>query len=154
LILPPKLGRRLKHDGNENLIRRSARRRFRDRELIILTFRPLQNGLAVLIRGAHFRICADGTLRGPDNTIAARYLNGFWYLGRGRHASVECAGPVYLRVTNRRGQRECIGPFTSVRMADGAIFSTQSCLGAHMLRAESGTEPVDLWREVSLISTL
>ncbi len=122
--------------------------------MITLTFRPLQNGLAVLVRGAHFRICADGTLRGPDNTIAARYQDGYWHLGRGRHRSFECAGPVYLRITNSRGQRECIGPFPSVTTADGSIYSPESCLGAHAARAQSATELPDLWREVALLTTI
>jgi hypothetical protein len=120
---------------------------------MILSFRPLQSGSAVLVRGAHFRICADGTLRGPDNTTAARYLDGLWHLGQRRHISFECAGPVYLRVTNNRGRREFIGPYASIRAADGAIFTQDSCLGVHVARAQFGAELVELWHEVSLLSS-
>jgi hypothetical protein len=108
----------------------------------------------VRLRGAHFRICADGTLRGPDNTVAARYRDRLWYLGNSRHGSFECAGPVYLRATSRNGRRDYLGPFTSLRTGDGAIFGPESCLGVHALRAESDSETVDVWREVSLLTSL
>jgi hypothetical protein len=121
---------------------------------MILSFRPLQDGSAVVVRGAHFRICADGTLRGPDNTIAARYLDRLWHLGQRRHISFDCAGLVYLRVTNQRGQRECIGPYASIKAADGAIFSQDNCLGAHAVRAEFGSETVERWWEVSFLTSM
>ena len=35
-------------------------------------------------------------------------------------------------VTNNHGRRECIGPFAPLRVADGAIFTHDSCLGAHV----------------------
>jgi hypothetical protein len=121
--------------------------------LIILSFRPLQSGSVVLVRGAHFRICSDGTLRGPDNTTAARYVDGLWHLGQRRHISFECNGLIYLRVTNNRGRRECIGPYPSIRAADGAIFTHDSCLGVHIVRTQLGTEMLELWREVSLLTS-
>jgi hypothetical protein len=120
--------------------------------LIILSFRPLQDGSAIVVRGAHFRICADGTLRGPDNTIAARYLDGLWYLGHKRHTSFECTGPIHLRVTNKYGRRERIGPYDSVRTANGAIFSGTNLLGVHAVRDEPGSELIDVWQEVSFLT--
>jgi hypothetical protein len=122
--------------------------------LIFLNFRPLQSGSAVVVRGAHFRICADGTLRGPDNTIAARYLERLWHLGQKRYLSFECGGALYLRVTNRRGQRECIGPYATLRAADGAIFTQDSCLGVHAVRTELGSDTVDLWREIAFLTSI
>ncbi len=95
----------------------------------------------------------DGTLRGPDNTVAARYVDGLWYLGNRRHISFECAGPIYLRITGRNGQRECIGPFASIRTAAGAIFAQDSCLGVHAVRSEPGSQMVDVWQEVSLLTS-
>jgi hypothetical protein len=120
--------------------------------LITLSFRPLQSGSAIQVRGAHFRICADGTLRGPDNTIAARYLDGLWYLGHKRHVSFDCAGPIHLRVTNKYGRRERIGPYDSIRTGNGAIFTGDSCLGVHAVRDEPGSELVDVWQEVSFLT--
>jgi hypothetical protein len=107
----------------------------------------------VLVRGTHFRICSDGTLRGPDNTPAARYFDGLWHLGQRRHLSFECAGPVYLRVTNNEGRRECIGPYTSIRATDGAIFGPDSCLGVHAVRAQVGAEMVEVWQEVAFLTS-
>ena len=120
--------------------------------MIILSFRPLKNGSAILVRGAHFRICADGTLRGPDNTIAARYLDSLWYLGHKQHGSFDCTGPVLLRVTNRNGQRECIGPYESIRAANGTICTEIGCLGAHAVRDEHGSAMLDVWQEVSFLT--
>jgi len=120
--------------------------------LIILNFRPLKNGSAVLVRGTHFRICSDGTLRGPDNSTTARYFDGLWHLGERRYISFECDGPVYLRVTNNHGQRECIGPYASIKASDGAIFAQDSCLGVHMVRAQFGAETVVTWQEVSFLT--
>jgi hypothetical protein len=107
----------------------------------------------VLVRGAYFRICSDGTLRGPDNTIAARYSDGLWHLGQKRHVSFECTGPVYLRVTNGHGRRECMGPYASIRAADGAIFTQDNCLGAHAVRAQIGTETVTMWNEIAFVTS-
>ena len=121
--------------------------------MIILSFHPLQSGPAVLVRGAHFRICSDGTLRGPDNTTAARYVDGLWYLGQRRHVWFECAGPIYLRVTHALSRREYIGPYASIRAADGAIFSQSSCLGAHVVRAHSGSDVFETWQEVSFVTS-
>ena len=105
------------------------------------------------VRGTHFRICPDGTLRGPDNTTAAHYLDGLWHLGQRRYISFECAGPVYLRVTNNHGRRENIGPYPSIRAANGAIFADDNCLGFHAIRSQLGAEIVDMWQEISLLSS-
>ena len=121
--------------------------------MIILSFRPLKTGPTVLVRWAHFRICSDGTLRGPDNTTAAHYSDGLWHLGQRRHISFECAGPIYLRVTNNDGQRECVGPYAVIRAADGAIFTHDGCLGVHVARAQLGSQTVEVWEEVSFLTS-
>ena len=120
--------------------------------MIVLSFRPLDSGTAVLVRGSHFRICLDGTLRGPDNTTAARYFEGLWYLGQRRHVSFECAGPVYLRVTNKSALRERMGPYASVTVANGSIFAHNNCLGVHADRAQLGIESIATWQEISFLT--
>jgi hypothetical protein len=120
--------------------------------LITLSFRPLQNGPTILVRGAHFRICADGTLRGPDNSVAARYLDSLWYLGQRRHGSFDCTGPILLRVTNQRGQRECIGPYDSIRTTAGTICTEDVCLGIHAARDQHGAAMLEVWQEVSFLT--
>lgn len=105
------------------------------------------------MRGAYFRICADGTLRGQDNAIASRYADGLWHLGHRRHVAFECPGPVYLRITGTNGRRECNGPYAFVRAAEGAIFTQGNCLGFHASRGQFGSE-TDLWREVTFLTTI
>jgi hypothetical protein len=121
--------------------------------LIILSFRPLQRESLVVVRAAHFRICSDGTLRGPDNTIAARYIDGLWHLGQRRHLSFECVGPIYLRVTNHHGRRESIGPYEFVKAADGALFTHDNCLGVHILPVKFGSVITEMWQEVSFLTS-
>lgn len=107
----------------------------------------------MLVRGAYFRICADGTLRGPDNAVAASYTNGLWQLGGRRHRTLECREAVYLRVTTSDGQRECIGPYEGLRVTGGAIFSNDTYLGAHT-RGESYLPEAAIWREIALLSEI
>jgi len=121
--------------------------------LIFLSFRPLKGGSAVLVRGAHFRICSDGTLRGPDNTGAANFFDGLWYLGRQPHESFECAGPVYLRVTHGSSSRECIGPYTSIRVSHGSIYTDHTHLGFHARRIKPAAEMIETWQEVSFLTS-
>lgn len=121
--------------------------------MITLTFRPLNGESVILVRGAYFRICADGTLRGPDNAVTASYTDGHWQLGRKQHRMLECREAVYLRVTTADGQRECIGPYERVQVAGGAIFSNETYLGAHT-RGESYLPESDIWREIALLSDM
>jgi hypothetical protein len=104
-----------------------------------------------MIRGAYFRICADGTLRGPDNAVVGTYLNGLWQLTRGRHRAFDCSGPVFLRVTNSDGRCEHAGPYPLVKVKGGAIFADDSCLAVHDSRQETGSTVVPC-REVVLLS--
>lgn len=107
----------------------------------------------MVVRGAHFRICSDGTLRGPDNTVAAQFLERSWHLGQRCHASFECAGPVYLRITDCHGRRECTGPYPSIRAAHGAIFAEEHCLGIHTANAHFASDTGNVWQEVSFVTS-
>ena len=119
--------------------------------MITLTFRPRHGESQVRVRGMHFRICGDATLRGPDNAIAARYSRGSWLLGQGQHRAFECEGPVYLRVTGSDGTRQHLGPYDFVKAAEGAIFTRDSCLGYHTTRPEADVS-AQIWLEVALLS--
>jgi hypothetical protein len=120
--------------------------------LITLTFRPVDGESTVAVRGVYFRICADGTLRGPDNDVAARSVDSLWQLAHRRHRSFECGGPVYLRITDNAGRRTHIGPYDFLKAAGGAIFTRDSCLGTYTPRAESGMGAV--WREITFLTAL
>jgi hypothetical protein len=121
--------------------------------MITLSFRAMSGESMILVRGAYFRICADSTLRGPDNAVTASYSNGLWQLGRKQHRILECREAVYLRVTASDGQRVCIGPYECLRVTGGAIFSNDAYLGAHT-RGEARLPEADIWREIALLSDL
>jgi len=104
----------------------------------------------VSVRGAYFRICADSTLRGPDNAITANYRNGVWQLGRGQHRSFECSGPFYLRVKHRNGRHERTGPHDFVKAIDGALFTLTDYLGSFAL-ARAHADSGSLWHEVAFL---
>jgi hypothetical protein len=116
-------------------------------------FVPKRADATVLVRGAYFRICADGTLRGPDNVISATYADGLWELGHRQYAAFECKGPVHLRVTGASTRRECLGPYDSIKVARGAIFTHEGWLGAHAARGALGS-PGDLWREIAFVHNI
>jgi hypothetical protein len=118
--------------------------------LIILTFRPVLGESPVSVRGAYFRICADCTLRGPDNAIAASYHEGLWQLGRRQHRSFECGGRFDLRVKHRDGRSEHSGPYDFVKAIDGALFTHTDCLGAFAL-PPFDVNPLPVWREVTFL---
>jgi hypothetical protein len=105
----------------------------------------------ILVRGMYFRICADATLRGPDNAIAAHYSKRLWLLGSRQYRAFECSGPIYLRVTNSDGSRGHLGPYNLIKAADGGIFTADGCLGIHASWVEDGISS-DVWREIALLS--
>jgi hypothetical protein len=121
--------------------------------VITLTFRPLGSESVILVRGAYFRICADGTLRGPDNAVTASCTGEFWQLGRRQQCLLECREAVYLRVTTSDGQRECIGRYECLKVTGGAIFSNDTYLGAHPC-AGAYIPTTGMWTEVALLSRL
>jgi hypothetical protein len=116
-------------------------------------FVPKRADSTFLVRGAYFRICADGTLRGPDNAVSATYADGLWELGHRRYAAFECKGPVHLRVTGASTRRECLGPYDFVKVVQGAIFTHDSWLGAHAARGAISA-PADLWQEITFLLDL
>jgi len=119
--------------------------------VITLTFRALSNDSMIFVRGTYFRICADGTLRGPDNAVTANYSDGLWQVARTQHRILECRATVYLRVTSSDGRRKSIGPYECVRVAGGEIFSNDIYLGAHT-RESSRFPGMDVWSEIAILS--
>ena len=121
--------------------------------LITLMFLPKRSDPPMLIRGAYFRIRADGTLRGPDNELAASYAkDGLWELGRRTYSAFECTGPLYLRVTDTDGHRESLGPYDSLKVARGAISTHDNWLGAHAICGQLASS-TDLWQEIAFLRT-
>jgi hypothetical protein len=118
--------------------------------MMMLVFHPCLSGSPVQVRGAYFRICADATLRGPDNEVAAAFIEHSWHLARRRFRDFQSSTPVYLRVTNQNGEREQLGPFELFRVAEGALFSAERCVGTHS--ANWATPSVAAcWREIVIL---
>ncbi len=122
--------------------------------MITLAFRPVRSELVVLVRGAYFRICADGTLRAPDNSVTSHYADGVWLLGQRQHRTLECRQAVYLRVTDRHGNRESTGPYECLTVAGGAIFTDNTYLGAHAPSGDRASLPSEIWREIAILSRI
>jgi len=101
----------------------------------------------------HFRICADATLRGSSNEIAAVYAMRLWQLGHRQYRAFECGGSIYLRVTHSDGGRERLGPYEFVKVAEGAIFTHDNRLGMHTSPPDAGAS-ADVWQEIAFLSAL
>jgi hypothetical protein len=120
--------------------------------MILLAFRPLSGGTCIQVRGAYFRICADATLRGPDNEVAATYSNQRWHLGGQGYTDFHCTMPIYLRITHHSGERERVGPYEFIRASDGALYTNERCLGMYNSSGRPG-HSAECWQEVALLST-
>lgn len=108
------------------------------------------NGVPVFARGAFFRICADGTLRGPEDSVVATYSPLGWRLGGRDYRDLEALGPLFLRACRADGRAEVLGPYDFVRAGDGALFGQGRCLGTFCTnRALSPGIPE--WSEITLL---
>jgi hypothetical protein len=119
--------------------------------MITLAFQAVSAGPDAQVRAAFFRICADATLRGPDNDIAATFIDHRWLLGNRRYTAFQCRGPVSLRVTHQSGDREQLGPYEFVRAAQGALYTSERCLGMHVASWASEMS-THYWREIALLT--
>ena len=105
----------------------------------------------MFVRGAFFRICSDGTLRGPEGSLIARYTALGWKLGARECREFEVIGPLFLRANFADGHRERLGPYEALRAADGALFDRAHCLGIFCTnRAVSPGIPE--WREITILA--
>ncbi|HUN74811.1 MAG TPA: hypothetical protein VMU40_09885 [Steroidobacteraceae bacterium] len=118
--------------------------------MITLTFHPERGATTILVRGTYFRICADQTLRGPDNDIAASYSDYIWRLALRECRAFECDSPVYLRVRGREGPFHSIGPYEFLRVKEGAIFTHDMRLGVHAPNERLG-RLLEVWHEIVLL---
>jgi hypothetical protein len=90
-------------------------------------------GSPVCLRASCFRFCADGTLRGGDNSVAATRVDTGWRICRGLYKELECSGPVLVRARKTMsGATECRGPFAFVRVEAGLLLSDQGDLGIYL----------------------
>jgi hypothetical protein len=117
--------------------------------LITLSFTS-DADVPLFVRGAFFKICAGGELRGPEGSLVATYTPRGWRLGARDCREFEVLGPLFLRVNLADGSRKNLGPYDLVRGADGALFSHGHCLG--IFCANRAVSPgVPEWSEITLL---
>lgn len=97
--------------------------------MLRLNFRATPGDSPTLMLAACVRFCADGTLRGPDNYVIARYADGCWQVGGRLHRELDCEGPVRLRLTLGESEpARMLGPFQHLRTSGGRLYGDNSCL--------------------------
>jgi hypothetical protein len=117
-----------------------------------LTFHAFQGEHAVQARARSFRLCADATLRGHDNSLAATRVDGVWRLARRSFKWFDCAGPVFLIV--RRTALDpplSIGPFKLVRAGAALLWGDEELLWP---RVPGWADGGGSFREVSFVETI
>lgn len=86
-----------------------------------------------LMLASFIRFCADGSLRGPDNYVVARCVDGLWQVGGRSHRELHCEGPVRVRITAQPGQAPVAhGPFQLLRTVNGVLHADTVCLNVGM----------------------
>jgi hypothetical protein len=94
-----------------------------------ITFHGWKGDAPTLILAAFVRFCPDGTLRGPDNFLVARCVDGLWQLGGRAHRDLECEGPVRVRVISRERETPIHhGPFKNARAVNGVLHGDDACM--------------------------
>ena len=86
--------------------------------MLRLNFRSIKGDAPTLTVATFFRFHADGTLRGPENYLVARCVDGCWRLSGRMHRELDCEGPVKLRFSmGANDVPVMLGPFGHVRTA-------------------------------------
>jgi hypothetical protein len=86
-----------------------------------------------LMLASCLRFCADGTLRGPDNYVVARCVDGLWQVGGRMHRELDCEGPVRVRITPHASDSPVHrGPFRRVHTVNGVLHGDDVSLHVTM----------------------
>lgn len=98
-----------------------------------LNFHVGRGDMPTLMLASFVRFCADGTLRGSDNCVVARCIEGLWHVGGKSHRELECEGPMRIRVTASQNQPPVHhGPFNLVRTINGVLYADEICMNIAM----------------------
>jgi hypothetical protein len=107
--------------------------------MLRLNFRSMKGDAPTLTVAAFFRFYADGTLRGPENYLVARCVDGCWQLSGRMHRELDCEGPVKVRLSMGANQPPVLlGPFTHLRTAAGMLYGDDACLNVFVPGRNSG----------------
>ena len=97
------------------------------------------------------RFGADGTLRGPDNCVVARFADGFWHIGGQAHRELDCEGPVQVRIRHGANDEPVHrGPFRRVHTLNGVIYGNDQSL--HVILPGRNAEGAAHCQELTLLS--
>ncbi len=118
--------------------------------MLTLSF-PIRPGETLAYsRASCFRFCADGTLRGGDNSIAATRVHDSWRLGHRLYRELQCGGPVLVRARRTAtGAITCYGPFDLLRSTAGFLSAADAELAICLPTWEHSA--TDAWHEVMLL---
>ena len=112
--------------------------------MLRLNFRSIKGDAPTLTVATFFRFHADGTLRGPENYLVARCVDGCWHLSGRMHRELDCEGPVKLRFSmGANDVPVMLGPFAtcaprpacSTATTPASTFSCPEEIPAPRLRA-------------------
>lgn len=118
--------------------------------MLVLNF-PTAAGEALIRSRSHcFRFCADGTLRGADNAIAAVRAQDSWRLGRRLARDIECTGPVLVQARRMRTTTAASsGPFDQLIITAGLLHADGVCLP--IILPHWGRTSGEAWYELMLL---
>jgi hypothetical protein len=98
-----------------------------------LTFQAWKGDAPTLVLAPFVRFCPDGTLRGPDNFLVAKCVDGLWHLGGRAHRDLDCEGPVRVRITAREREAPVHhGPFQHVRTVNGVLHGDDASMNVRV----------------------
>lgn len=97
--------------------------------MLRLTFHAGKGDAPTQMLAAFVRFCADGTLRGPDNYVVARCVEGLWHVGGRTHRELDCDGPVRVRITPRVSEAPVHhGPFRHLHTVNGVLHGDDTSM--------------------------
>jgi hypothetical protein len=101
--------------------------------MLRLSFVTLLGDPPTLLIAPFLRFSADGTLRGPDNYLLARYIEGGWQVHGKLHRDLSCEGPVRVRLNlGEILPPRLLGPFREVHTRGGVLYAEEKCLNVAM----------------------
>lgn len=115
--------------------------------MLRLTFHAGKGDTPTLMLASFVRFCADGNLRGPDNYVVARCVEGLWHVGGRTHRELNCEGPVRVRITSRASSVPVHrGPFQHLHTVNGVLHGDDASMNVAMPGrvADGATECLEL----------
>lgn len=101
--------------------------------MLRINFRSVPGDSPTLMLAACVRFSPDGTLRGPDNYVIARFLEGCWEVAGRKFRELACEGPVRVRLKlEEQDDPRILGPFRELHTRGGLLYGDDACLNILM----------------------